>query len=386
VILGAILFEPDPLLRVGLAVTAATFFVASVRDFVGGVNWAYQRYGIIARVTLLIAILSPVFMLGTVSRLGVFSMILAPLVVAMASLGAYLIFAPSIRFRWSWDWAEARRLFKIGFPMALLGFFYWAFRSVGRTVIATGRGFEELGYFVFAMNFVNLAIQIFSDFGNVVQPTLWTEMGRTGNVRKLAHDVVDNVIAIMLVACLAVSLGQAAYGPFVSIFLPKFAGSVPLFDVLILTVPLVAASIIPSILLNSAELNRQGMNAGIWAGALVVNAGLSFVAFRYLDWGTLGVAWVAVVMQAATTAVLYGVTHRYVFDSLRNELPLYGAVVGMFAVDLVLLAAMPLSGPFASHGGALIAGAVRIVLVLVAWVPVAAAVWWARAMRRRVTI
>lgn len=377
VMLFASLFYSVPVIRHGLPLIALAYLLMSVRDFVGGIHGIHRRFGLQARVVLVSNLVAQVFVVASVRWLGIYSVLLDRAVAATVALTVYRLIAPPLRYAVVWGAPEARRLLHIGLPMTLLGVFYWGFRTVDQTLIAVWLPFAALGYFTFALNFANLARLLVSDFGNVLAPVLFGELGRRGGAEALGAEAARIVVFLVAATSFGVNAGQAALGPLVLHYLPRFAPAVPVVEGLIFVVPLAAAALVPSILLNSVSLNRQRLHAVVWGAGLALNALLGTVALRYLHWGPSGVAWATVTSQMAITAGLFAATHRYLAGRRRDRGALYGGMLGLLAVAALVFIVLHVRA-LAAHGAWLPSLAFRLACVAAAWAGAAAVAygWW----------
>ena len=321
-------------LRQALWVTAAAFVLMQLQFYAYTVHWAHRRFNVLALGKLVGTLAQAAFMLLTVWFLGLYTLILAPAVAAVASVATYRARRLPIAFKPRFERAEAWRLMRIGLPLALGTIFYWGFRTVDRTIVATGLPILALGYFTFVMQFVNLGISLVSDFSNVAQPTLWAKLGQVGDPRSLGVELRRLSLVVLATTCVGVSLGQAAFGAFVHWFVPAFAASITTFEVLILLLACATAGIIPSHLLNSAVLNRQKLAMAIYGAGIPVNAALGILAL-HLGWGLLGVAWGSVIAQALVSVAL--------LLSVRGYFAVNGSAVGAFFLQMAGTIAVPLA-------------------------------------------
>jgi O-antigen/teichoic acid export membrane protein len=380
VIMAVGLVQDNQMLRIGFILVSLSFGMALLRDFVAGVQWAHQRFGLIARVNFVSALSRAAFVLSVVWVLGVYGVLMAPMVVALAGLVMYRIWAPSLGFSPRWDRAEAWRLLKIGIPLSLGTIFYWVFRTVDRTAVALWLPLTDMGYFTFVFRFVNLALLVVSDFGNVMQPELYAQLGRAGGAHKLSRGITRITMLLLVVACAGVSLAQAGFGAFVHWFTPKFLPSIAVFEVFIFLLALFSMAIIPNLLMNSAVLNKQNLFTAVWGFALLPNAALAYIVI-HSGWGLVGLAWGTVAAQTLVVSTLWVLIHRHLFNSGREAVAFFAPVAGVFLV-VALVYGLFQVGPFVYGEGSnvLIVAITRLLLATIIWgiVGVVIYVWWLR--------
>jgi O-antigen/teichoic acid export membrane protein len=341
--------QGNPLLRWGLMLSALTFGLMEVLGFATHLQWAHQRFGLIAKTTFLSTIVNAGFLLGTVSTLKVYAPLLAPGLSALVLLGAYALWSPALGYKPQWDWQELWRLLKIGLPLGLLSIFYWGFRTVDRAVIAESLPLTAMGQFTFIMQFINIAISVVADFGNVLQPTLWAELGPQTDWEVLRPRLRRLSWFILAVTCAGATAAQAGFGAFVYWFVPRFSPSIPTFETLAFLLACGTAGFVPVHLLTSAYLNRQKLVAAIYGIGVPLNVALAYSAVR-LGWGINGVAVSSVVAQALVSGILLWVMRHYYARHTKELIGFYASLIGLVGVSLVIFIIYQ-TGPFAFVAG-----------------------------------
>ncbi|HLG71777.1 MAG TPA: lipopolysaccharide biosynthesis protein [Chloroflexota bacterium] len=337
VLFGASFSQSDMLLRYGIMLTAGAFAVAQVYYFANQVQWAHQRFGLIARLTAIAGFGSTAFTLASVWWLKAYAVVLAPAMGTLVACAGCRIWAGPSTYRPHVDGQEMWRLAKVGVPLALGGLFYWAFRTVDRTVVAAGLSLAELGYFTFAMQFVNVAIGFVSDFGNVAQPALWAAMTPGGSPASLGGQIQRLSLVILLATCAAANLAQAGFGAFVLWFVPNFAGAIAPFEIFALLLACGTAGFVPNLVLTSVCVNRQKLVMVIWGAGIPLNAGLGFLAVR-TGTGLSGVAAASVAAQGLSSAAALWFVGPYVFARSRERWRFYTVMAATLAVCLAVFA------------------------------------------------
>ncbi len=380
VLLGAAFFHKSPLLRLALVAGAVAFALGQAREFATSIHWAHQRFGLVAKVNFWATLGGALFTAATVWWLNVLTPLLAPAVAGVVALGCFRILAPPIGFRWQFDRSEMWRMAKIGIPLAITTVFYWGFRTVDRTAVAVGLPLADLGYFSFSINFINLAIVLVADFGRVLQPALWAELGRDIEIRKLSRHVRALSLTILAVTCVGANFAQAGFGAFVYWFLPKFAPAISTFEILAFLLACGTAAIIPVNLLSSARIARQKAVMVLYGCGLALNAALAFGAVR-AGWGLNGIAVTSVFSQLAVSACLLVLVRDYVSEPGRAMVNYYGSIAGLLLITVGVLALYHVAG--LSYVGANPAHALlrRVALATSVWAVVGLAAYGRQAGR-----
>lgn len=378
-------FMNAPELRVGLWIGSATFVATSLYQLVDTLQWAHKRFDLITRVTLLLRVCQPVLLVVGAYAVGVTGVLLAPLGATTAALVYYSWRTAAVTLSPSWDPAEARRLAWVGLPIVLNGLLYWSFRTSDRTLVAALLPIAAMGYFTFAMSFITQGCQLISDFLNVLQTTLFTELGRLGSVRPLAEKVKRISLLILLCTGCGAGLAQTGFFPLVALFAPRFLPGVPAFDVLSLNLVCTTAPLLAVTILLSAVVDRRHATNLLQAAGLALNLLLGWY-LAVAGYGLVGIAWSSAVSQLMVAAGAFALLHPYLFEAAPSaeSTRFYfwsAALVGLTGILHWLMD----RGPFAYSEGApwTAAAALRLALVAGAWLSAAALVrrrWWGQSL------
>lgn len=365
VILGASFFYDDPLIKYGLILTALSFFLSATGNLINAIHWTYQRFDLVTKVALLNRSLLPILVLLTVFWLKAYSLLVAPVIVSLIIIIIYLR-APSIHFKLFWDAAQVARLFRIGLPMALTTLFYWGMRTVDVTAIAGRFSFADLGYFTFGATFITVAISFIANFGSVLQPVLWTQLGKLGSVRSLGLQLANTSMNMLIITSIGANLAQAGFGALMYWFLPKFIPSIELSEILAFNLPFITANIIPIYILTSSVVNKQNLTMIVFGCGFGITVGLMFAAIRS-GWGLTGVAWSSVWAQAAVSAVLIALSGYYMFGERKEAIDFYRSMLGISLVTLLVFGLFHLD-PLSYQGGSSILMTLTLRVFLIAFI------------------
>lgn len=372
----------EGLTRAGILIGSLTFVVTSFYQLVDTVQWTHKRFALIARVTLLVRTLQPVLLIVGCYTAGVIGVLLAPIGAILAALAYYRWRTAATAASWVWDPPEARRLAAAGLPLVLNGLLYWSFRTSDRTMVAALLPIASLGYFTFAMSFINQGCQVVSDFLNVLQTSLFSELGRLGSARPLAPKVMRITLLILLLTGAAAGAAQTGFHPMVALFAPRFLPGVGAFDVLTLNLVAMMAPLLATGLLISTVVDRRHTANALQLGGLLLNLALGWtLATR--GYGLEGIAWSSAVSQLAIAAGAFVVVHPYLFEGAPAAEParFYGWCAALVGLTGALHFGMD-CGPFAYAEGSpwTAPAAARLTLLAAVWGGAAALtrrVWWA---------
>lgn len=313
---GALVAEPRT--RVCLMLTSAVFFCNSLFQFADSLQWAHRRFRSVTRANVLTKFSQPLLMLLGLYSFGLYGIVAAPAFSALIVLGFYIRQADGPAWRPAWDGPELRRLLWIGLPLAAQGALYWAFRTSDRAMTAAWLTLAELGYFSFVMLFVNHACQWISDFLNVLQASVFAELGRLGEIRPLAPKLQRISLLIILLTAAGAGLAQTLFHPLVSVFAPRFLPGTAPCEILMLNLIAITAPLLATTVLTSAVLNRQNSCALLQAAGL----GLNILGGWWLvrrGWGLAGIAWASTLAQLGVAAAAQALLHPHLFRGAPPE-------------------------------------------------------------------
>ncbi len=309
-------FYSDTVLKLGLIIIAATYFVNRMATLWGQMIIIRERFNIVAKGRLLSAIIAPVIILTSVNWLGIYALLLGPLA-ASSALWIYYLAKGSLNFRFAFDWPETSRLVKIGIVLSLLNLAFWGFRLTDRTVIASMLTWEELGLYAYAIQFLLYMLILPENFGGVLQPILWREAGKSNSIGTGFSDTKRIAVYLSIGVCVLVPIAQLLYFLVVKLIITDYEESIPIFWVLSLNLYLASVSIIPNLILNSSVANRQNILLCFYVVGLVLNIIFDIIVIEF-GHGIVGVAWVTICTQGLVTFVSYYFVKAYIFENSRE--------------------------------------------------------------------
>jgi O-antigen/teichoic acid export membrane protein len=334
VMLAAGFFYDSSIVRRTLWLSAIVAEIVMLQTLFTSLLYVYQRFDLLARLRFLNSMVTPVLILLTVSSLGIYSPVLMPSVTGVLALAIVFSHRRIMDYRIAWDWTTARAMLKVGLPLTALTFVGWAyFMSDRPAILAAGVSLAVIGYYSFASNLIQGVAQVFSDFAAVLQPIFWSEIGRRGGVSSLSRDIMRTWVPYMTIACAMATCGQAAFGAVVALVAPKFAPSVPVFEILVFILVFSNSTTLPNLVLNCRAVNRQNFNLALFTIGLVSNI-LALYAVARSGYSLTVVAIVSMAIDMVIAIIGYSVIHKYIFRSWREALPFYGWLCGLAFVTL----------------------------------------------------
>ena len=318
VMLCASFLYSNKLIRIALIITAVNYIITTNTNYWSLFNYARQRFNKVATGNLITGFAVPLVTLSLIFWLKIYAVLIAPIIGAIFVF-IYYIRNAGIEYHFEFERRETVRLIKIGLPLALLALVYWGYRMADRTMIAAFLPLREMGLYTFAILIVTFAILLFSDFGNVLQPVLWTSLGQARNHIEGFKPLHQIAVYMSIAAAMSIGICQIGFYLLVHLLTTNYIGSIPVFNVLTFNIFLVCMTMVPNLVLNSSVVNKQTLNTKIWSIGLVLNVILDYIVIRN-GFGIIGVSWVTVGTQVLVTSILLFTIRQYMFsDSEAKE-------------------------------------------------------------------
>ncbi len=361
---------PEPLKKSGLLIVGVTYLLATANKLLANLHLAHQRFDLYARFTLVRVLIPPILIVIFIASLGPLMLLLAPLLAEGVILVLYLTCAPRLELKIDFNRPRTRAFIRAGFPLALASFVYWAYRLTGQTSVALWFPVEALAFYGFSANLVTLITRAFSDFSSVLTPVLWKELSQSGAAHTLHRETSRITIFLIIATGAIASLAQAGFAPLLQLILPAYIQSIPIFEVLSLNIIVLTMTLVPSLILDSALVNKQWLHLGIWSIGLTVDLGFNYLA-AHAGGGLLAIAWNDIWIQLLVVIALYAAAQPYLYPDRSFAFRVYLRVGLLLLVEAAVFALLRLpvftsEPPFTLAANAAAVG-VRVMLVLVIW-------------------
>ena len=320
VILCASFFYSNKLIKIGLILTAISFIASRFTNCWSSINFIKQRFTIVAIGRLISTILSPIIIICSIYWLGIYAVLIAPLICTIF-MGIYYLKKGPIGYHFQFEWTEVIRLIKTGFVLSLSSVLFYMYRMADRTIIASFLSLHDLGLFAFAMGFIMFGMNFLADFGRVLQPILWEHSGKVENPEDSFNNTNRMATYMALATAIIIPLVQVGYSFTVRLLLPKYIESIPVFLILSNMLYLASMATIPSIILNSVVVNKQVLTMGICTIGVGINIALDLVMV-YAGYGIEAIAFVTIISQAMVTFISFFLAREYMIRQ-RKEFALF---------------------------------------------------------------
>jgi O-antigen/teichoic acid export membrane protein len=332
VIIGASFFYSSTVLKHGLIIIAVSYVASRLANFWSGMNFIREKFNPVVKGNLIVAILTPLAILAAVNWLGVYALLIATLI-ANVVVWVYYLKKGAINYHFKFDRSEAVKLIKVGVVLQALNLAFWAFRLADRTIIAAMLPLEQLGLYVFAMQFIMVMLQIPTDFGNVLTPILWREAGKADSILEGFKDTRRIAVYLALGTAVLIPIAQLGFYLVVSLITTRYIGSIPIFYVLSYNLYLASMGIIPALILSSSIVNKQKIGLYCYSIGLALNIIFGILVVK-LGYGVVGVAWVTICTQGLATFILYRFIKGYIFRDVKEFVRFWVRILFPFLITI----------------------------------------------------
>lgn len=306
---GALLVD-DSLRRSGFLLAPLAVVATSVSGYLSALHVARERFPVVARAAFVRAVVGPTVMLLGIPALGGVAIVVGPIVADAVTITLLLLARPGLGLRPELDASVARPLIRAGLPLGLAAVAYWAYRLVGSGSIALTRSPADYGIFAFAATPVTVLARGIASLHTVLMPAVWGEMADERRAGEWGRPAARATMLLALAAGALTTVCQAGFGPVVHLVAPQFVRSIPILEVLAFNVLLLSVAAIPSLVLDSAVVNRQLRHLGVWLVALAVNLVVNIVVLGFGK-GVLAIAVNDIWVQALVVIAVYVMARPY---------------------------------------------------------------------------
>lgn len=294
----------DNIRATGLFLAPLAVLATSVSSYLSALHVARESFGTVARATLVRAFVAPATLLVATGLFGAVGIFVSPIIADLVTIVLLARARPGLGLQFRLDWRAARPLLQAGFPLGLGAVVYWAYRLVGSSAVALAKSAADYGLYSYAVVPATIMARAVASLHTALTPAVWTEMADKRRSGAWGRSAGMATVLLGILAGAATNLGQAVFGPAVQVVAPSFAGSVPVFEILALNVVLLSVAAVPSLVLDSTEVNRQVRHLGLWVGALAVN-GLANAVVLAAGAGLLAIAVNDIWVQAGVITATY---------------------------------------------------------------------------------
>ncbi len=321
--------------RIGFWMSSVLLLLLTVDRVFGSVHLSFERFNLSSRNRFLVSAVGPILSLILISYVGLYALLLSPIIVTSVSIVLWLVFSPPVHYKPVWDIEFTRKLILIGLPMSLVSFTFTILRVADRTVVAFLLSPEELGYFNFASAIILAIAMLVNDFSTVLTPIIWGEVSRNGFSQATASNIKRVTLNTLMAAGFIINLIQAALCILLIKFVPNYAKSFPLLDILIFNLIPFQLLVIPDIILQSQNVQRQWTVLKLYAFGVLLILGSGYLSIK-LGFGIYGVVYTAVLSQLIIAFSGNYFIDRYIFQTGSERIYYYCQIAAIIMLTVLV--------------------------------------------------
>jgi len=277
------------LLVIGIRIVSIMVVVRTITSLYIVLNRSRNRFSIISRYTILAAIADIALKIFLISRYGLLGLLWATLLTLIIGL-AYFYKASGKHFKLilKFPLKEAAGLFKVGFPIFIMGFVLMTLRNLDRIMIIRLLDLEQLGFYTIALMVSVYIVQLPNLIYAVFFPRFYQVYGEKQNISDIKEFFIKPTLVFAYFFPVLIGLVILALPLLVHYVLPAYtAGLTPAY-LLLLGSSFLALINMPGYLL--IVLNKQIYMVLIGAACIFAGAGLIYLFVSGMNMGLCGIA------------------------------------------------------------------------------------------------
>ena len=285
VLLSGFLFN-DKSYHLGFVIICASILVTGVQSYYEGFLLARKYFSLVATSRFISGLLYSISAISLVFIINEYALLVAPIISSICST-IYLSFKKTINFKIEIIKKDINNLLKTGAQLQLLTIVNKLFRLSDNTIIIAFFNTYSIGIYSFAAGNINKVLEFFIDFGRVLQPEIY---GQDHKSNKVFYPNLRNVIIqVAFLSALMTILTQLFFIVIVTLFLPNFLDSIPVFIILSFKIFLSSLTLFPNLVLTSSHVNMQNQSTKSYVIALIIITILG-ISFYFLNLGIIGIS------------------------------------------------------------------------------------------------
>ena len=316
------LYSNSPEVAFGLRILAPTLIFSLIYNYFNRVFRTYNRFNVVARLVVITAIIDALLSISLSKYFGIYGLFIAQLTVYFAITfiaKRYHTFKIRIRF----DYVEALRLLKIGFPILIVGLTATLLMTADRLMIINFLGRVPLGYYAIGLGVANVLLLVPQVISQVLYPQIAYAFGKTQRKEDLQPYVTQPQTLMSLANPIVAGLLYIIYPLLVTLLLPDYIPGIAAVRILIIGWVFMSFPGPGSALYT---INRQKTVLAIVTVAVVINVTLNYVAIR-LGMGIVGVALATGTTYGLNLLVANGIGLHYLNMPKKS--------IGLFLVRII---------------------------------------------------
>lgn len=262
-------------------------------------NRSRNRFTVISKYTVMVAVLDIVIKIFLVIKFGLYGVLWASVLTSISGL-IYFHKATKEKFRFviHFPLSKVLHLFKVGFPIFIMGFVYMSLRNIDRIMIIGLLDRKSLGFYTIALMVTVYVVQLPNLIYAVIFPRFYQAYGKEENIFAIKELFLKPILVFAY--CFPILIGIIILGLplLVKYILPAYMpGLFPAY-LLLLGCSFISLLNMPGYLLIA--LNKQIYMVAIGAFCIIVAVILNYVFVNKFHFGLSGIA-----MGTSITYFLY---------------------------------------------------------------------------------
>lgn len=282
-------FSNDKMFINGARIVMLMIFLNLLNALYIVLNRSRNRFSIISKYTIIIAVLDIITKVFLVIKFKLYGLLWASVLTWMLGL-IYFYKASDEKFKliFNFPFAELSRLFKIGFPIFIMGFVYMTLKNIDRIMIIRLLNRESLGFYTIALMVSVYVIQLPNLIYAVIFPRFYQAYGEKQNIFEIKEIFIKPTMVFAYFFPILIGFIILILPLLIWYILPNYLPGLLPACLLLLGSFFLSIVNMPGYLL--IVLNRQIYMILIGAISIFVGAVLNYLFIRRLNLGLPGVA------------------------------------------------------------------------------------------------
>jgi len=329
----------DKMLVGGIRIVSLIVIVYMLSSLYIVSNRAQHRFSLISKYTILTAACDLLLKTFLTIKFGLWGLLWASfLTFGIGLLYFYKMSRESFRILINFPFKELLHLFKIGFPMFIMGFAYMTLRSVDRIMIIRFLGRESLGFYTISLMLAVYIVQLPNLVYAVIFPRFYQAYGERQNIHELRDIFVKPTFvfayffpvligAIIIALPLLIEYLLKAYSP----------GLTPAY-ILLLGSSFLSLINMPGYLLIA--INKQYKMISICVLGVAAGVILNYIFAKKFNMGLTGIAIGTSITYFLYSTALMIYAFKHYTKNIAAHLKFFSQLYAPFLWVLALLAAL----------------------------------------------
>lgn len=273
-------------------------------------NRSRHNFFVISKHTLIVAILDIITKIFLVIKFGLYGLLWASVLTWMLGL-VYFYKASKIRFRilLNFPFGELRRLFKIGFPIFIMGFVFMTLRNIDRIMIIKLLDRQSLGFYTIALMVSVYIVQLPNLIYAIIFPRFYQAYGERKNIFEIKELFIKPTIVFAYLFPILIGAVIITLPLLVSYILPSYLpGLLPAY-LLLLGSSFLAFVNMPGYLLIA--LNKQIYMILIGVIGIFLGVILNYLFVAKFNLGLKGIALATSITYFLYTTILMAFAFKH---------------------------------------------------------------------------